>query len=91
MIRLDLAGLIAATADEVFAAIDEAPAGIQVAEARLDLPAVLELVPARAAGGPRVPGRLRVRPPSAWPGRRARRTGRIRLVCTPREEPAHER
>lgn len=88
MIRLDLAGLLASTAGEVFSALENGPAEIQVTEIRLDLPALLEYVPRRSAGGPRVLGRLRVRPPSTWPARHARRPGRIRLVWTPREEPA---
>ena len=82
MIYLDLAGLVSSTAGDIFTAIDEAPADIQVTEVRLDLPAVLEYIPARR--------RLIVRPPSTYPARRSRRPGRILLVWSPREEPAHE-
>ena len=89
-VHLDLAGLLAATAEEIFSALEKTPAEIQVTEVRLDLPAVLEYVPVRASAGPRVLGRLRARPPSTYPARRARRPGRIRLAWTPREEPAHE-
>lgn len=83
MIQLDLAGLVSSTAGEILAAIEAAPAQVQVTEVRLDLPAVLEYVPGRRL--------FRVRPPSTYPVRRARRPGRVRLICTPREEPAHER
>lgn len=85
MIHLDLAGLLSSTAGEIFSALEKGPAEIQVTEVRLDLPAVLEYVPVRASGGPRVLGRLRVRPPSTYPARRTRRPGRIRLVWTPED------
>ncbi|MFL6203616.1 MAG: hypothetical protein ACJ76J_30985 [Thermoanaerobaculia bacterium] len=88
MIHLDLAGLVASTAGEIFSALEEGPAEIQVTEVRLGLPAVLEYVPAPAFGGLRLLGRLRVRPPSTYPVRRRRRPGRILLVWTQREEPA---
>jgi hypothetical protein len=101
-IHLDLASLLASTAGEIFSALDLANrhqthqeegnrVGIQVTEVLLDLPAVLEYVPGkRAAGGPRVLGHLRVRPPSTYPARSVRRPGRLRLTWTAREEPAHE-
>lgn len=97
-IDLDLAGLLASTAGEIFTALDlvdlhqaGARTEIQVTEIRLALPAVLEYAPGRASGGPRVPGRFRVRPPSLYPARRARRPGRLRLTWTAREEPLDER
>lgn len=99
MIRTDLTGLLASTAGEIFAALDLAGQHqeekgerieLQVTGIRLDLPVILEYVPGRA-GGPRVPGRFRVRPPSIYPVRRARRPGRLRMVWTAREEPSDGR
>lgn len=96
-IHLDLTGLLTSTAGEIFSALDLADlhqegnrSEIQVTEVLLDLPAILEYVPGQG-GGPRVLGHLRVRPPSTYPVRRVRRSGRLRLTWTAREEPAHER
>jgi len=97
-LRLDLAGLLSALADEVgqglgavVAEVEAAAAGrptVQVTHIEIVLPSRVEPPPFVEAGGPRALGPVLATLPSAYPAASARPMGNFRLRLQPVEAAA---